>query len=449
MFEYNFFDVFLVASLTAPVCMYVIFHKPRLFYTAYLLLSTRMFGFLPMSLSLRVNAVMFFLHCAMILAVVALLLKKRKFSSRMVVLFLAAVFSLIAFGILYPYFMGFSNIRCAIVDGKEMFAYAALAYLAIHYKHFDFDYFLKIFCFAGVVLTIILIVGHVTGYCPPGYNRLWGTRIIKVHHNIYLSLAACLVASRILKPRVNLPYAFLLMFLLAGLFLQGHRSIVLTTLLAISLLWLVRAHSAIKFVSVLAVLPVLVGLCFLDNGRYYETHLLEPISELKSGEGAAISSRSILNAVRYEYIRERPLLGYGFIHRTSSLGIPVAERKLNRFSLSLSVVDSGYVDMCVRFGIVGTVFFCFVLGFLLLERFANVRRLDDGQLAAALFLSTYFLINYTWSVFTFGFGIICSCVVVFLLYHNHSTRYIMPVRDNRASRVLERGIPMEIRLSHE
>lgn len=421
--DYILIVAFLVTLLllTAPVWMYIIVYQPRLFYAGYLLLVTKMFGFLPMILGSRVKAIIFFVHCGMILAVVALLLMGRKFSSRTVVLFLTCVFSLIAFGVLYPYFLGFSSISSAIVDGKDMFGYAALAYLAIHSRRFDFDYFLRLFCFVGVVFTVVIIVGHITGYCPPSYYHVWETHIVKVHHNTYISLAVCLVASRMLKPRINFPCTFLFLFLLAGLLLQGHRSIVLATLLAVSLLWLVRAHSAIKFVSVLAILPFLFGIFFLDNGRYFEAYVLEPISEVKNKETGAIVARSRVNAFRFGYMEQRPLLGYGFIDETSSLGRTIAEQSDNRFKQTMGIVDSGYVDMRIRFGIVGMLAFCFVLGFLLLERFVHARHLGDEQVAMALFLSTFFLVNYTWSVFTYGFGIMCVCVAIYLMYRDYPT----------------------------
>lgn len=422
MLDYLFIVVLIIiASLIALVAMYVALHQPRLFLAGYLLLSTRMFGFLPMTVSVRVPFIMFFLHCAMILSVIVWFLRGRKFSSRMIVLFLVCVSSMTAFGVLYPYYLGFSNIRSAIVDGKEMFGYAALVYLAIHSRHFDFDYFLRFFCFAGIVLVAILIVGRVFDFCPPGYVRYGEARIIQVRHIMYISLAACLVAPRMLRPHISFPYAFLLLSLMGGLAIQGHRSVLLTTILAISVLYLVRAraHPAIKFVSILAVFPFLFGLYFMDNGRFYEVYFLQPISELKHSEGA-IASRKYINAGRFEFIEQRPLLGYGFIDETSSLGWSINEQSVSSFNQTLGVVDSGYVDMLVRFGIVGTLFFCLVLGFVLLKRLRNVRSLGDGQLAMALFLSTYFLMNYTWSVFTYGFGISCVCVALFLLYSKES-----------------------------
>lgn len=433
MSEYALIAIFLVAALAAPVGMYVILKKPRLFFTIYLLFSTKMFGFMPMIVGLHMKAIMFFLHFAMILVVVGLLFIGRKFSDRMIVLFLACVSSLIAFGILYPYFLGFSSISSAIVDGKDMFGYAVLAYLAIHSRHFDFDYFLKLFCFVGVMLTAAIIVWHISGYCPPSYYHIGGTRIIGVNYTSYIALATCLLFLRMLKSHISFYSVFLFLFLITGLLIQGHRSIFLATLLVISSLWLVRAQSSIKLRCIMIGLPLLLSLHLVSDGRYFETMVAEPISQLRGSSYGAIESRKFINAVRLRYIEQRPLLGYGFIDETSSLGWPIASQSVSRFNQSLGVVDSGYVDMMVRFGIVGTLFFYLVLGFAFFERLRNARRLSDAQLAMLLLLASFFLVNYTWSVFTYGFGISCTCVAIFLLYREKplksSLQTIAPLQD--------------------
>jgi len=422
MSEHTIIGIILVASLSTPVGMYVILKKPRLFFTMYLLLSTKMFGFMPMILGLHVKATMFFLHCAMILDVVVLLFMGWKFSDRIIILFLACVSGLIAFGILYPYFLGFSSISSAIVDGKDMFGYAVLAYLSIHSQRFDFDYFLKLFCFVGVVLTAVIIVGYISGYCPPSYYHIGGTRIITVNYTSYIALAACLVFLRMLRPYISIRSVFLFLFLIAGLLIQGHRSVFLATLLVISSLWLIRAHFTVKLRYIIIGLPLLLSLHLVSDGRYFETFVKEPILELRAPSYGAIASRKFINAVRLRYIEQRPLLGYGFIDETAPLGWPIAEQSGSRFDQSLGVVDSGYVDMMVRFGIVGTLTFFLVLGFVLFERLRNGRRLSIAQLAMLLFLATFLLVNYTWSVFTYEFGISCSCVAIFLLYHEKPLR---------------------------
>ena len=212
MFEYTLIAV-LFAIPPGVVGMYFALQHPRFFFAAYLLLFTRLFGFMPIDLGLYVNAVMFCLHCGMILSVATLLLMGRKIRNRTIRLFLVCVSGLIVFGLLYPFFLGFSSIQSAIVDGKGMFAYATLAYLAIHCRRFDFNYFLKLYGFVGVVLTVVLVVGHVFNYCPPSYSFVWGTNIVHVDHTLYISLAACLVASRMLRTRISAPDALLFPFL--------------------------------------------------------------------------------------------------------------------------------------------------------------------------------------------------------------------------------------------
>jgi O-antigen ligase len=415
-------DIFIIAIfflLSAFPLIYAILYKPKIFYTFYLLLSTGLFGFLPMNLSLRIPAIMFFLNCAMLLTVIVSLLKGRKLSSKMILLFLVCVLVLITFGILYPSYLGFSSISRTIINGKDMFGYAALAYLAINHKHFDFKYFFRLFSFIAVTLVIVLIIGFLTGYCPPGYFQHEGN-IIQVNHSTYISIAVLLLASKMLGPRINLFLILLFLFMVIGLLVQGHRSIILTTFLAVSLLWLVQAHISVKLLSLIIGIPLLFAFYLVDDGRIFESKIVEPITELRD-ESGHIEYRNNINTLRLLYIAQRPLLGYGFIHKISPLGEEIEEHSVSRFNETLGVVDSGYIDMIVRFGIVGTILFCIVFGLLLYNRLRNVTALMPGQLAMLLFISTYFLINYTLSVFTYDTGIICLCIGIFLLYRKNST----------------------------
>lgn len=420
MTEDTVIKILLVAIALLPWGMYIILHQPRLFLALYLLLSTKLFGFVPMDISLRIPAIMFFVHCAMILAVVASLFMGRRFSNRLILIFLVCICSLILFGILYPYYLGFSNIKSAVIDGKDMFGYVVLAYLAINFRSFDYDYFSKLFCFIGVVLTAVLIVGYITGYCPPGYTQIWRSNIVQVHYSTYISIAVCLWASSMLKPRINVLNAFLFLFLNTGLLIQGHRSILIATLLVVSLLWLVKAHLSIKYLYIIIGIPLLLSINLMSDGRYFETTVLKPILEIQNSTGS-IGSRNILNAERLEYIEDRPLFGYGFIDETSLLGWPIAKLSSSRFSKTLGTVDSGYIDMIVRFGIVGTLLFCLILGAVLFERLRNMRGHSEYQLAMLFFLATFFAVNYTWSVFTYRFGIVCVCVAIYLTHRDYPT----------------------------
>ena len=406
------------ALLALPAVLaaaYTALCAPRFFFAVYVVLSTRLFGFMPASQSLLVPSMLFVLDCCMILSVAILSLSGWTFSNRMVRLLLACVLGLTAFGILYPFFLGYSSIRWAVVDGKDMFEYTALAYLVFHSRRFDFDYFLRLFCSVGVGLTVVLVVGRVFHYCPPGYVFVWGTHVVHVHHSLYMSLAACLVASRILRARISLPDVSLFLLLAVGLLLQGHRSVTLLMLFVVSLGCLVRTLSVGKVVAILAVAPVVLGIGFLGDGRLFDTHVLGLIRELRDEDLGAIASRHYLNAERRRYMENRPLLGYGFIDETSSLGASIERRSFNRFDRSLGVVDSGYVDMRVRFGIVGMSAFCLVLGLLLLKKARALRSLEDAQTAMLLFLFGCFFVNYTLSVFTYRCGIGSICVAIHLL----------------------------------
>ncbi len=418
MSDYLLIVAFSVTPLAALLGIYVIHHQPRLFFFAYLLFSTRMFGFLPKVASVRVPSIMFFLHCAMILSVIVWILKGRMFPNRMLTIFLMSIFLLIAFGILYPSFLGFSTIRSSIVDGKAMFAYGVLGYLAINHQFFDLKYFVRITYIFAIILTFILVVGKLTGFCPPGYYFVYEfglQQTIQINHVTYIMLATFIVASRMLKPRISLANVLLFLFLLVGLALQAHRAVLLSTLMGISILWLLRMHSTKKLILLFVAIPILVALSFPGINYYYKNLIVQPITELMRLEGA-IAARRNINAFRIEHIKRRPLLGYGFIDETSALGKGIAEESASPYTQALGVVDSGYIDSTARFGIIGSTMLYGVFILLILGKIKNLNQIGNLELSMIIFIAAFFAINYTWSVFAYEFGIISASVAVYILY---------------------------------
>lgn len=420
-------DKILVVIAAVPflllLCRYFVLPRPRLFFAGYLIVSTKLFGFLPQALGALTLSMMFFLNLVVLLGVALRRGKGKLFSNKKISLFLAGIGGLIAFGIVYPRWLGYSGITSAVIDGKDMFSYAVLAYLAINYRQFDFNYFLKLFCSVACVLVVLLILGKITHFCPPSYYRKEFEDTIAVCHSTYIAFAACLLAPRLLE-RTTPANLALFIFLGVGLVLQGHRALLLTTSLALFLFFFLRAPRRLKLASALIGLPLLLAFPLFGNGELFERLIADPIAELR-GEGA-IEARERINVLRYEYIRERPLLGYGFIDESSSLGSEIELEARSRFEQTLSVVDSGYVDMRVRFGIVGTAVFCLLILFVLSGAPKKQKKLDNEQLAMLLLATAYFLINYTWSVFTYGFGIVCLGPAIHLMYQKRPQEYQRP-----------------------
>jgi O-antigen ligase len=113
-------------------------------------------------------------------------------------------------------------------------------------------------------------------------------------------------------------------------------------------------------------------------------------------------------------VRERPWAGYGFVDETSPLGRRFMTAADSRFEQTLGTVDGGYLDLLVRFGILGTSALLLTFGGLPLR----VLRSRDGDAAAsgaALFLLSYYPVAVTWSVFSYAHGIAPAILAFFLV----------------------------------
>jgi O-antigen ligase len=350
----------------------------------------------------------------MIIYVIVVLIRQKSLPAGSVMVFLSVVVALIAFGITYPYYLGHSSLSAAVIDGKEMFSYAVLAYLAVNKKHFDYRYFVRLFSIVSAILVTVLILSYLTGYCPPGYTQVDDSNVIRVNYSTYISIAAFMLAAKVMSNRIETSDLIFMGYLFTGLFIQGHRSIALTTTLAIILMWCLWTKRTVKIFAALGITMLVLSSMIVTPG-FIKT-IIAPTSELYDVAGS-IESRKNINYVRFLYIAERPLLGYGFIHKSSPLGEEVGVYSTSRFNESLGVVDSGYIDMMVRFGIVGTLMLCGAFGMLIVNRLRRLNMLRNEQIAMVLFLVTLYFVNYTWSVFTYGFGIICSSIAIYIAFN--------------------------------
>tara|TARA_B100001287_G_C22642618_1_gene510934 strand:- start:868 stop:1362 length:495 start_codon:yes stop_codon:yes gene_type:complete len=131
---------------------------------------------------------------------------------------------------------------------------------------------------------------------------------------------------------------------------------------------------------------------------------LQGINEIE-GVDASIASRFIYDALRIDVISYRPLFGYGFIHPSSSIMSQLPIDFSSVYKEALTTVDSGYVDLLVRFGAIGTIFYLFPFAYISLKRIILNKRYNYTQILMAFFVAQYFLVNTTWSVFSFNHGL--------------------------------------------
>jgi len=106
----------------------------------------------------------------------------------------------------------------------------------------------------------------------------------------------------------------------------------------------------------------------------------------------------------------------GFVHKTAPIMKKFESKYKSRFTEKFDVIDSGYVDMLVRFGYGGMYMFLVIFTLYIYNVFRQENP-NPYALVAAAYLVQYYPMNYTWSVFTFSHGIIPMSVAFFMIYN--------------------------------
>jgi O-antigen ligase len=210
------------------------------------------------------------------------------------------------------------------------------------------------------------------------------------------------------------------MVLLTGIALQPHRSIFLSSLAGAAVIFLYRSPFNVKIRVAFAVVAVIGSACLFIKADTLSAAFTEPVREVLEQTGA-IEARRNINSFRWDEIRNRPLLGHGFIDETSDFGESFYLASDSRFRQTLGTIDSGYVDALARFGIVGTIIILIQYIMVVSIPFRMKSYGTVERLMPAVFLATYFIISMTWSVFTYKHGIIPAAIAIYLITKPTST----------------------------
>ena len=130
--------------------------------------------------------------------------------------------------------------------------------------------------------------------------------------------------------------------------------------------------------------------------------------ELNQSQTNSLVSRERYNEFRWSLINKQLYFGWGFLYKTMSIVKSVAS---TGYMETFSFIDSGYVDLFGRFGIIGTFIFMLYPIYIMLKSFG-----DKALYPFAFFIIQFMCVNYTWSVFSFPMGItVLSIAYVFVI----------------------------------
>lgn len=329
---------------------------------------------------------------------------------------LILIVCLLLYGILRPIINDFSSIKQAIIASKDTWFYMFFVYLIVYYENIDLKLLIKFIKGISIYFTInYCLLFVVPAIIPPYYFE--GTHV-RTFFPTYISLAIFfyLIDGK-MEGGISYKNYGLATFLFLGLILATHSALTVMTLFcAVLYLFAFDKNLRLKREKIMklfgfTVFGVSMALIFI-NGLYES--LVNEFRAVLYSEDLALQTRDLYNKFRWDAINKQKTFGYGFIHQSSSL--------MNQFKLSgtsafmerFTVIDSGYVDLLIKFGYLGTAIMLGTLSRFFMFGFFRKYR-NHITLAMSFYLLQYAFINYTWSVYTFSHGIIPAAIAFYVI----------------------------------
>lgn len=342
------------------------------------------------------------------------------------------------YAVLVPYFRGDSTLFWSLKEGKEYIHYLGFfaVYLSVRTKK-DLDrswQYIVWLSFYYVVIEFFYPLGLYKCRFLHYLHRVdVNMGFVKVYQPIFsiIFLTLFYYLWRVVFGRSN-QYVQVVLLFLAGLF-TAFRSYILGSFVATGVCFLVvlRGKELIKvamiygFVVLFAVLAI--SITFSDSifdrfSTIADTYIVSGVREFVQHKGGSLEGRRSVNRFRWKFFHERPWSGYGFIDKKSSLGKSVYQK----YGAELTMIDTGYLDVLIKFGIIGMLIFYGVFMRICLQliklvgKYGYVIDIKISGVALLCFLVTVLCSQVTHAGFTYSFAIIPISVALALFDSNLS-----------------------------
>lgn len=383
------------------VLLYFSVYKRTYFVISYFLYLSSFVGFVSNSLILGgVEYGHFFIN---IIALYSMFLSLNKIRKVRIAILFFIIFYI--YGLVKPVLDGNQGLIDSVKASKSFSFYFFVMYMINFFNKINYLKVAKFLLVVSVYFSFIYIINNLfqVSIAPPIYKISDGVAcsyVSFISFSVVYVNSSFFVASRIKKISLSL-------FLLVGLWFAEFFNIFLTTVM----IFIYLHFRNNKLLLLLLSIPV--GLIFIIICWEYIINIYEV-------QKIALDSRSALTEFRWSIIDNYLWGGCGFLYSTSELmRMNVSDSVLlNTFSF----IDAGYVDLLGRFGLIGTaIFLTFPIAIILKNR--NITILHPYL----LFILQFFLVNVTWSVFTYAMGISLLAIVYGLIYQIRS----LPSNKNR------------------
>jgi hypothetical protein len=398
--------------------------KPTYFVVLYLLVTTRFLGFLNLDIITFNGYEISFVLLNFIAFIGTFTTKTFLKISKKFFLFQLLIVVLILFGIFYPYYMGFSEIFKSVISGKDFYYYFLLFYLVGRRNSLDIALILKSVKFLGLYLSVVLIIYLLIGVAPLYYEeKLFAIKSLEVYYLTYISLASFIIYYEWISKEIKSSlFLFYMLTLLIGLIIGQHFSIVISTIMGWLLLYILGKKNNFKTLLVKVTIIASLIFVFLIIFTDLRIKIFNTAEGIISRTDVALVSRDRVNEFRWEAIKKQPVFGYGFIHSSSSIMSTIDANSNSKYTSELGLIDSGYVDLLIRFGYFGTISMLIIFGYFLIKIFIDMPKYTKLQVVMATYLLQYYMINFTWSVFSYAHGIVPASVALWIILSKNKDR---------------------------
>jgi hypothetical protein len=347
------------------------------------------------------------------------------------------------YGTMGPYWRGHSSLFYSIKYSKQFLSY--ISYFAVflflrNQKQVD-----RSWKFIGW-LAVYLSVFEIAGICTRGYvfslfqydYRPEPPIFYKVYPPVYtvMIIAFLQVLYELLfnKKRTGRAWVFYVVNSL-GILFTFFRSYYLALCAAIPLV-LAMKGSLGKAAKSAVLIGVVVGVSTLGIagissknlglGDAFDSFIGSGVRELVHHTGGSLVGRDIVSQGRMAIAHERYWMGWGFIDKDSEMGRRMGRRLGRGLGLGAvggvdtGMIDKGYLDVEMKFGMIGLVVLYGTMSFLGLRLVRLLRSVDDIKFQARIFAAAAFvfiliIVQYVHASLTYQFAVLPLSIILGLI----------------------------------
>lgn len=397
--------------------------NPTYFVLFYLIASTRFLGFFDIEYFFVLGGIALGLPMLNIITFTASFFRTNWYKfSRKFLLFITLFLSFVLYGIIYPVALGYESVLQAIIASKEFWTISILIYLVTRRRKINVSILIRAIQYIGIYLALIYIFYLFFKITPPFYID---KDQVRGYFPTYISLSLFLFYIKFQNNQIKLnTFIIVCSILISGLILAGYFALVVGTVFSLLIFYLFYSKNKLSPGKLLKRSFILFTLLFLILVSSSKLRNIsgDKIKMIVSGTDISLISRDRYNEFRWEAISERPLMGYGFIHKSAPVSTNFKTLEDIRYAESFGVIDSGFVDLIIKFGYVGMSMYLILWASMILPVLFKPKNFNLLQIGLSTYLLQYFIITYTWSVFSFSHGLIPAFVALFLILFGKSKK---------------------------